>query len=77
MQRLLVNYDLNINGGTMKIKQNPDKKIADDIKKKLRDNDGYCPCSLLKNEETKCICREFLEMAEGLCHCGLYIKIAD
>lgn len=34
----------------------------------------YCPCSILKNADTKCMCKEFREMDEGMCHCGLYIK---
>ena len=47
-----------------------------EIRKALEDNDGYCPCRLVKNIDTKCMCREFRErMAAGLlgeCHCGLY-----
>ena len=35
---------------------------------------GFCPCSLEKNEDTKCMCKEFREMASGTCHCGLYTK---
>lgn len=31
-------------------------------------------CSLEKNEDTKCMCKEFREMASGTCHCGLYTK---
>ena len=27
-----------------------------------------------KNEDTKCMCKEFREMASGTCHCGLYTK---
>lgn len=58
----------------MIIKQNPDKEYADEIRKKLKDNQGYCPCQLVKTPETKCMCKEFLEMKSGMCHCGLYIK---
>lgn len=35
------------------------KKI--DIKQKLNDNYGYCPCSLVKSPDTKCMCLEFRE----------------
>jgi hypothetical protein len=28
----------------MKVKTNPDKEFVDDIKKKIKDNGGYCPC---------------------------------
>lgn len=58
----------------MTIKQNPNKKLAQEIRKKLKENKGYCPCSLIKNDDTKCICKDFLELDEGMCHCGLYIK---
>lgn len=44
------------------------------IKQKLKDNDGYCPCRLVKNADTKCMCKEFREQKDGTCHCGLYIK---
>ena len=43
----------------------------------IKDNNGYCPCRLLKNEDTKCMCKEFREQEEGECHCGLYVKIKE
>lgn len=58
----------------MKIKQNSDKELVNLIRKKIKQNDGYCPCSILKNKDTKCMCKDFIEMEEGMCHCGLYIK---
>lgn len=61
----------------MKIKLNPDKEYVAEIKKKLKENGGYCPCSIVKTEDTKCRCKEFREMVErgesGMCHCGLFI----
>lgn len=47
-----------------------------DIEKKLKENDGYCPCSIIRNEDTKCMCKEFREskILAGTCHCGLYYK---
>ena len=48
-----------------------------DVAEKLKENGGYCPCSLLRNEDTKCMCKEFREMKQGECHCGLYIKVDD
>lgn len=33
----------------------------------------YCPCSIIRNDDTICMCKEFKE--EGTCHCGLYIKV--
>ena len=61
----------------MTIKQNPDKEYANEVRKQLRDNSGYCPCRLEKNEDTKCMCKEFREMEEGMCHCGLWLKEKD
>ena len=59
----------------MKIYLTEDKEHAQRIKKALKENDGYCPCSLCRNEDTKCMCREFREQNyEGYCHCGLYYK---
>lgn len=58
----------------MKITQNPDKDYANEIKKMLKANNGYCPCALVKTPDTKCMCKEFRDMEEGTCQCGLYIK---
>lgn len=61
----------------MKIVENPDKEYVTEIRRKLKENNGYCPCRVLKNEDTKCMCKEFREMIErkepGMCHCGLYV----
>lgn len=62
----------------LRIKQNDDKTIVCEIKKKLKENDGYCPCALEKSEDTKCMCKEFLHSTEpGFCHCGLYEKVEE
>lgn len=60
----------------MRIKVSDDKEKVNEIRKKLKENSGFCPCKLIKNEETKCMCKEFLEQKElGECHCGLYVKV--
>ncbi len=60
----------------LKIIPNPDKEEYDEITQAVKDNDGYCPCLIIRNPDTKCICKEFREQAtEGFCHCGRYIKI--
>lgn len=60
----------------MQIKITQDKELAKEIREKLKANGGYCPCKLIKNEDTKCMCKEFLDRQElGECHCGLYIKV--
>ena len=62
---------------TMKIVKNPDEEYAKEVLAKLKENNGYCPCALLKNADTKCRCKEFREQVErgeaGACHCGLWI----
>lgn len=58
----------------LKITYNQDKQIVDKILDALDKNNGYCPCKLEKNNDTKCMCKEFKEQKEGYCHCGLYIK---
>ena len=61
----------------MRIVTNPDTEYVAEMRKKLKENAGYCPCSILKNADTKCMCKEFREMDEGMCHCGLYIKVQE
>lgn len=58
----------------MKITVTKDKELAQEIREKLKKNDGYCPCALEKNDDTKCICKDFREQGTGYCHCGLYYK---
>lgn len=62
----------------MKVKTNPDKEFVKEIKNKLKENGGYCPCRLTKSKDTKCMCKEFRDMIAngevGMCHCGLYIN---
>lgn len=58
----------------LKITYNQDKQIVDKILDALDKNNGYCPCKLEKNNDTKCMCKEFKEQKEGYCHCVLYIK---
>lgn len=59
----------------MKIIKNPDQTKYNIVTKAVLENDGYCPCSIVKSADTKCICKAFREQnAEGACHCGRYIK---
>jgi len=61
----------------IKIKTNSDENFVKEIRKKLKENDGYCPCRIAKNKDTKCMCKEFREQVDrgetGECHCGLYV----
>lgn len=60
----------------MKVSVSKDKKHVELIRSKLRANDGYCPCALVRTADTKCMCKDFLENVEAgqICHCGLYLK---
>lgn len=58
-----------------KIILNPDTELVAEIRRQLKDNDGYCPCRIQKIADNKCMCKEFREQEEGECHCGLYIKV--
>ena len=64
-----------------KVKTNPEKDIVKEIRDKLKENDGYCPCRIFRTKDTKCMCKEFREMIDngktGMCHCGLYIIEED
>ena len=61
----------------MQVIKNPDIEYANEVIKKLKENDGYCPCALEKTEDTKCRCKNFRDQLargeEGACHCGLWI----
>ena len=48
-----------------------DSSVADLVKQ----NDGYCPCLIERTPDTKCMCKDFREQEEGLCHCGRYRKV--
>lgn len=47
----------------------------EEILQKIKENDGYCPCALVKDKDTKCNCKEFREIKQGVCHCGAFVKI--
>lgn len=65
----------------MIIKQTADTEYAKTVRKKLKENDNYCPCRIERTPDTKCMCKEFREQIErgtaGECHCGLYIAGED
>lgn len=63
---------------SLKIIKNPDVTIYKEVTKAVKDNNGYCPCELIKNEDTKCPCKNFREQKnEGECHCGRYKKVSE
>lgn len=62
----------------MKIVVSEDTERVTELRKALKENDGYCPCEFDKNEDNKCMCKAFREQeTEGYCHCGLYKKVKE
>ncbi len=61
----------------MKIKVSEDKELVANIRAKLKENGGFCPCRLEQNEDTKCPCKDFREQGIGECHCGLFLKVEE
>lgn len=62
----------------LKPKLNENKDLVKEIKLKIKNNEGFCPCAIQKTPETKCPCKEFRDMNhEGECHCGLYRKVSQ
>ena len=59
----------------LKIFKNPNIEEYEEISRYVVVNNGYCPCKLVKSDDTKCPCKEFRDQkAEGYCHCGRYRK---
>lgn len=63
----------------MKIRYSHNRQLVNEIKQKLEQNNGYCPCRIGTLPENKCMCQEFRQQISdpswsGECHCGLYVK---
>lgn len=56
----------------MAIKLNSNKEFVKELKKEIKNNNGYCPCKIEKTEDTICPCKEFRLNHE--CCCELYIN---
>lgn len=61
----------------MRIEQIKDKQQVAIIRQKIKENDGYCPCKLIKDDTTRCPCESFRNGPLGECQCGLYIKTEE
>lgn len=59
----------------LRIKLSDDKELVNQIRTKLKERNGLCPNKKEDIIENHCICKEFLEQNNGVCRCGLYIKI--
>lgn len=65
----------------MQVKVSNNKELVKEIRAKIKENGGYCPCRLEQTEDTRCMCKEFRDQIErrenGECHCGLFVVIND
>jgi ferredoxin-thioredoxin reductase catalytic subunit len=65
----------------MKVIKNPEwtEEQVKAFEQKIKDNDGYCPCALMKTKDTKCMCKQFRDQIKakelGLCHCQLHCLV--
>ena len=51
-------------------------EINPNIRANVEASNGYCPCAILQNADTKCMCKDFREQTEpGQCHCGRFEKV--
>lgn len=59
----------------LKIIPNPNIEKYLEATRLVAENDGYCPCAIIKDNTTKCMCDEFRNQATvGYCHCGRFMK---
>lgn len=65
----------------MRIEINSDKDLVEEIRNKIKENNGHCACAIIFDEYSKCMCKEFREqIANGIvgeCHCGLYVAVEN
>ena len=60
------------------IKTNPYEEELAEIVEAVKANDGYCPCLSVKNDDTKCMCKDFRDSKNtDFCHCGRFYKIKN
>ena len=63
----------------IQIQQTEDKELLEEILKQLEENNHYCPCSVTKTHDDKCMCKAFRDIIDSNipgvyeCHCGRYI----
>ena len=60
------------------IKKNPYAEEYEESSEAVKLNDGYCPCLLEKNDDTKCMCKSFRDSNDtDFCHCGRFYKVKN
>ena len=57
---------------------NPNEEELKEIIEAVEANDGYCPCALEKNDDSKCMCKDFRDCVDtDFCHCGRFYKVKN
>lgn len=61
----------------IKVSVNPDEELVEKIREKIKDNKGFCACTIdFNNPDNVCMCKEFRDQIDkqipGYCDCGLY-----
>ena len=60
------------------IHKNPNPEEYAAIAEAVKINEGYCPCLSIKNEDTKCMCKDFRDSEESdFCHCGRFYQVGE
>lgn len=58
--------------------KNPNEEEYNEITEAVTVNDNYCPCLSYKNEDTKCMCKNFRDSKDtDFCHCGRFYKVKN
>lgn len=58
--------------------KNPSEEEYNEITEAVKLNDNYCPCLSYKNDDTKCMCKEFRDSKDtDFCHCGRFYKVKN
>lgn len=60
----------------LRIIKNPDTEKYLAVTEAVKQANGFCPCELIRNADTHCLCRSFREQTtEGFCHCQRFKKV--
>ena len=58
--------------------KNPSEEEYNEISEAVKLNEDYCPCLSYKNEDTKCMCKNFRDSKDtDFCHCGRFYKVKN
>ena len=58
--------------------KNPNEEEYNEITEAVKLNDDYCPCLSHKDDNTKCMCKNFRDSKDtDFCHCGRFYKVKN